>query len=276
MKNETIQITYDSSKRIHPALEELRGIIQYRDLVFQLVRRDIVARYKRSVLGIAWTMLQPLGMMLILSIVFSTLFHTVEGYPAYILSGLIAWTFFGQTTTAAILQIVWGATLFHRIYMPRTSFPISAIGTGLVNLILSLAPLVLIMLITGVSLQWSILFLPLSIILLAAFALGVGLILSTLAIYFPDVVQMYQVVLIAWMYLTPIIYPESIIPEQYRFWLTNLNPMYHLVQIFRMPVYNGVVPDPATLLIGSAVSISTLLIGWFFFSKKSDEFTYFV
>ena len=91
------------------ALEELRGVIQYRDLIYQLVRRDIVSRYKRSVLGIAWTMLQPLGMMVILTIVFSNLFHnSIKGYPSYILSGLIAWTFFSQTTTAAINQIVWG------------------------------------------------------------------------------------------------------------------------------------------------------------------------
>src|ERR1051325_4490943 len=96
---ETIEFTYDSQKRKSPALEELQDILQYKDLIFQLVRRDIVARYKRSVLGIAWTMLQPLGMMLILTIVFSHLFGRVEGYAAYLLGGLIAWTFFAQTTT---------------------------------------------------------------------------------------------------------------------------------------------------------------------------------
>ena len=106
---------YDSAKCGPVALEELRGIFQYRDLIFQLVRRDIVARYKRSVLGIAWTMLQPLGMMVILSLVFSTLFQAVKGYPAYILSGLIAWTFFAQTTSAMITQIVWGGALLKQI-----------------------------------------------------------------------------------------------------------------------------------------------------------------
>ncbi len=276
MTNSTNQIIYDSSKRVHVALEELQSVFQYRDLLIQLVRRDMIARYKRSVLGVAWTMLQPLGMMVILSLVFSTLFHGVKGYPTYILSGLIAWTFFSQTTTASIHQIVWGATLFHRIYMPRTSFPISATGTGLVNIVISLIPLLLITLITGIPLRWSILFIPVSMILLAAFALGIGLILSTMAIYFPDVVEMYQVVLIAWMYLTPIIYPESIIPEHYRSLLTNLNPMYHLVKMFRTPIYEGVLPEPITILIGSVTALTTLSIGWLIFSKKSDEFTYHI
>ena len=265
---------YDSAKRVSPALEELRGIFQYRDLIYQLVRRDIVTRYKRSALGIAWTMLQPLGMMIIMTVVFSQLFKSVEGYPTYILSGLVAWTFFSQTTTAAIHQVVWGGTLFRRIYLPHTSFAISAIGTGVVNLTLSLAPLIALMLITGRQLHWSVLFIPVAMVLLTAFALGVGLILSTLGVYFPDVVEMYQIVLVAWMYLTPIIYPEEILPKTYRFWITHLNPMYHMVQVFRKPIYDGVLPAWSEVAIAGGIAFLTLIIGWLFFSNKADEFAY--
>lgn len=265
---------YDSTKRGSSALEELRGIFQYRDLIYQLVRRDIVTRYKRSVLGIAWTMLQPLGMMIVMTLVFSSLFQTVKGYPAYLLSGLIAWTFFSQTTTAAIHQIVWGGTLLHRIYLPRTSFAVSAIGTGVINLLFSLVPLIVIMLIIGRPIRGSIIFLPIAMFLLAAFALGIGLILSTLAIYFPDVAEMYQIILVAWMYLTPIIYPEEILPAAYRFWVTNLNPMYHLIKIFRMPLYEGIFPGWIEIAIASGIAMITLVIGWLFFAKKADEFTY--
>jgi len=265
---------YDSAKRGSSALEELRGIFQYRDLIYQLVRRDIVTRYKRSVLGIAWTMLQPLGMMTIMTLVFSNLFHSIEGYPVYILSGLVSWTFFSQTTTAAIHQIVWGGTLLHRIYMPRTSFAVSAIGTGVINLMFSLVPLIAIMLVIGRPIRWSIIFVPIAMILLATFALGIGLILSTLAIYFPDVAEMYQIILVAWMYATPIIYPEAILPNAYRFWITNLNPMYHLIKIFRMPLYQGTFPSWNELAIASGIAITTLIIGWLFFAKKADEFTY--
>ena len=265
---------YDSAKRVSPALEEIRGIFQYRDLIYQLVRRDIVTRYKRSVLGIAWTMLQPLGMMVIMTVVFSNLFQSVKGYPTYILSGLVAWTFFSQTTTAAIHQVVWGGTLFRRIYLPHTSFAISAIGTGVVNLTLSLVPLIALMLVTGRPLHWSVLFVPVAMILLAAFALGVGLILSALGVYFPDVVEMYQIFLMAWMYLTPIIYPEEIFPDAYRFWITNLNPMYHMVNIFRKPLYDGVLPEWNELVVAVIIATVTLIIGWLFFSSKADEFAY--
>ena len=268
-------IIYDSAKRGPIAIEELRGILQYRDLLIQLVRRDIISRYKRSVLGVAWTMLQPLGMMVILSLVFSTLFSSVRGYPTYILSNLIAWTFFSQTTNAIIVHTVWGGELFRRIYLPRTSFAVSSVGTGLVNVILSIVPLILLMLLIGTPLSWSALFIPFSILMLAAFTLGLGLIISTLAVFFPDVSEMYQIILLAWMYLTPIIYPEEIIPPTYRYWLFNLNPMYHLVKIFRMPLYDGMLPDWKTLLVGMLISFSTFFIGWVVYSRKADEFAYY-
>jgi ABC-type polysaccharide/polyol phosphate export permease len=265
---------YDSARRGNSALEELRGVFLYRDLIFQLVRRDIVARYKRSVFGVAWTMLQPLGMMIVLTVVFSRLFGQVAGYPAYILSGLIAWTFFSQTTSASMQQMVWGGALLNRIYMPRTSFSISAIGTGMVNLALSIIPLVVIVLVLRLPLTINILFLPVSMLLLAAFALGVGLLLSTLAVSFPDVSEMYQIVLTAWMYFTPIIYPQEMIPEKYQFWMFSLNPMYYLVKLFRMPIYEGKIPDAQTLLVGAALSLITLFVGWIVFSRQADRFAY--
>ena len=265
---------YDSRSRGPVALEELRGLIKYRDLIYQLVRRDVVSRYKRSALGIAWTMLNPLGMMVVLSIVFSQLFHNVEGYPAYVLSGLVAWNFFSQTTAAAMNQMVWGSTLLHRIYLPRTAFVVSAIGTGLVNLILALVPLFLIVAIVGLPVRLSVVFLPVSILFLAAFSLGVSLLFSAWAIYFPDVAEMYQIVLIAWLYLTPIIYPEQVIPEAYRYWFFHLNPMYYLVENFRLPVYEGVFPPLDVLLGGALIAFSTLAVGWIVFSSRADEFTY--
>ncbi|HNH79161.1 MAG TPA: ABC transporter permease [Anaerolineales bacterium] len=268
------EFIYDSARRGPVALEELRGIFRYRDLILQLIRKDIVARYKRSVLGVAWTMLQPLGMMIILSVVFSTLFSQVKGYPAYILSGLIAWTFFSQATSAMMTQIVWGGALLRQIYLPRTSFAVSSIGTGLTNLGISFIPLVFIVLIIGLPIRWSILFVPVSMLLLGAFALGVGLIVSTMSIYFPDVSDMYSLVLTGWMYLTPIVYPETLIPEAYRYWFFHLNPMYYYVKIFRAPIFEGVIPDGSTLLVAALISTVTLAIGWLFFSKRSDEFAY--
>ena len=269
-----IEFTYDSQKRKSPALEELLAIIKYRDLIFQLIRRDIVSRYKRSILGVLWTMLQPLGMMLVMNIVFSKLFGRVEGYTAYLLSGLVAWSFFSQTTTSAIHQIVWGGALMRRIYLPLTAFSVSSIGTGVVNMVLSLVPLFLIVLITDRPITWAILFVPIPILLLTAFALGVGLMLSTFAIRFPDIKEMYQIIIQAWMYLTPILYPEDIIPESYRHWVLFLNPMYYLIKMFRSLIYDGVLPSLNIVITGSVIALLTLLIGWIYFSSRMDEFAY--
>ncbi len=274
-KNDTLQFTYDSQKRRSPALEEFWDIIHYRDLVFQLVRRDIVARYKRSLLGIAWTMLQPLGMMLVLTLVFSQLFNQIDGYAAYVLGGMMPWIFFSQTTTAAIQQSVWGGVLTRRIYVPYTAFPAASIGTGLVNFVLSLIPLIAMMLIVGRPIRLTILFLPFPILLLSAFALGVGLLLSGVAVRFPDIAEMYQIILQAWMYLTPIMYPSDILPEAIRKYLLVLNPMYYLILLFRVPIYDGVLPSPALILASTVIAVVTLIAGWIYFSHQSDKFAYF-
>lgn len=269
-----IEFTYDSKKRKHPAIEELLDSIQYKDMIFQFARRDIVARYKRSVFGVFWTMLQPLGMMIVMTIVFSQLFARVEGYAAYILSGLISWTFFSQTTMASLKDVVSGGSLSRKIYVPHTAFAISSIITGMVNLAISIIPLVLITLLIGKSITGAILFIPISIFILSAFALGIGLFLSTFAIHFPDIKEMYDIILRAWLYLTPIIYPETILPVTYRFWILHLNPMYYMIKLFRDPVYNGIVPSMHILLASIAIAAFTLLAGWVYFSKQADSFAY--
>jgi len=267
---------YDSAKRNRPAIDELREVYNYRNLIQQLVRRDILTRYKRSVLGIAWTLLNPLGMMLVLTLAFSQIFRfaTVNGYPTYVLSGLLPWNFFSQATTASMVNLIWGGGLLHRIYIPRASFAIAAIGTGLVNTILATIPLLLVMLITGVPIRISIIFLPVPLLLLAAFSLGLGLLISTVAAYFPDVSEMYQILLAAWFYLTPIIYPADILPEAYGYWITMLNPMFHLVNLYRIPTYYGRFPTLEELIPSVVISTVMLIIGWWVFSNKSDEIAY--
>lgn len=272
---QTSSTYYDSDKRGPLAIYELREVIRYRNLVWQLIRRDVLTRYKRSVLGIAWTMLNPLGMMLVLTIAFSQIFRfNTPNYAAFVLSGLLVWNFYSQTTTASISSIVWGGGLFKRIYIPRAVFALSSIGTGVVNLLIALVPMLLIMLITNTPIRWTILFLPIPIFLLTLFSLGIGMIVSTMAVYFPDVSDMYQILLTAWMYLTPIIYPVDILPEQVRTLVSILNPMYHLVTLFRAPLYDGRLPAWNEFWPALLVSILVVVIGWVFFTQKSDEFAY--
>jgi ABC-type polysaccharide/polyol phosphate export permease len=265
---------YDSAQRYLMPLLEAREAWRYRDLIVFLVRRDLTARYKRSVLGVAWTMLNPLGMMIVLSIVFSQIFRiNIENYPAFVLSGLIAWTFFAQTSAAAINVLVWGGDLLQRIYIPRSAFAISSIGTGLINLILSMVPLILVMLVTGAPLHITILLSPVAMILLGLFSLGIGLLISTIGIYFFDIVEMYGIVLMAWMYLTPIIYSLDILPPNLQQYL-KLNPLVHLVGLFRSLVFEGTIPSLRYWLISIAIALGTFLIGWLIFTNKADEFAY--
>jgi ABC-2 type transport system permease protein len=265
---------YDSARLQTPVLGELREIFHYRELLAKLVSRNIKTRYKRSVLGIAWTMLNPLMMMIVMTLVFSNIFRTnLEHYPVYLLSGLVFWNFFAQTTSSAMNELVWGGSLMTRIYMPRSIFAFTALGTGLVNIVLSLVPLLLIMLVTGAPVRLSVFFLPFSILIVGMFALGVGLFLSTLGVYFTDVLEMYQIVLMAWMYFTPIIYPIEIIPANYM-GVFYLNPLYYLLEVFRQPIYLGKLPDLQTLVVSCLLSLLTLILGWWTFTRKADEFAY--
>ena len=274
MLNNKNYYVYDAKNKSAKPFEELRQVYNYRYLITQLLRRDIVTRYKRSFLGIGWTMLNPLGTMIVLSIAFSQVFKLTEGYPAYVLSGLMAWNFFSQTTYASMVNLVWGGGLLKRIYMPRTSFALAAIGTGVVNTFLTIIPMIIVMIVLKVPIKISILFLPIPIFLLALFSLGFGLILSTLAVYFPDVAEMYQIVLTAWMYLTPIIYPEDILPENIHFIISTFNPMYGLVKLFRIPIYYGRLPSLEEFLLPAIIAIVVFIIGWLFFTFRSDEFAY--
>lgn len=265
---------YDSAQSRAPLLDEVRDLWRYRDLLRQLVARNIKTRYKRSVLGILWTLLNPLLMMTVLTLVFSHVFKfQALNYPVYALCGLVLWNFFAQTTTGAMSELLWGGSLMNRIYIPRAIFAATALGTGLVNLVLSLIPLLLLMLVLGAPFRAVILFLPVPILLTALFALGVALFLSTLSVYFSDVVEMYQIVLMAWMYLTPIIYPKEALPAKYH-WLLNFNPFYHLLEVFRAPLHAGVLAGPKTLGAAAFVAVATFLLGWWFFASKADEFAY--
>jgi ABC-type polysaccharide/polyol phosphate export permease len=265
---------YDSSQRPHPLIDEFLSLLKYRELVYQFTARSITTRYKRSVIGVAWTILNPLATMIVLTLVFSQLFKfKVQDYPVYVLSGLMAWNFFSHTTSAAMGEMIWSGGLLNRIYVPKSVFAVSAIGTGLVNLGLSFIPLLLIAVVLGVKITPAVLVLPLSVLLLSIFALGIGLLLATAAVYFADMIPVYEVLLTIWFYATPIIYPVDIIPKRL-VWLFSLNPMLYLVQIFRDPLYNGVVPEWQVWAIATGFALTAFLIGGLVFTSKTNDYAY--
>ena len=265
---------YDSASIRSPALHELRELWRYRDLLRLLISNSLKTRYKRSALGIIWTLLNPLLTMLVLTVAFSQLFRfQVENYTIYLLVGLIFWNFFSQTTTQSMNTLVWGSPLIKRIYLPRTIFAFAVLGNGLTNYLLALAPLALAMGITHHPFYLSLLWLPLAILLLAVFTLGLSLFMSTLAVYFVDVVDMYGVLLTVWFYLTPVIYPLDIVPEQF-LPLVRLNPMTAMLGLFRTIIYTGQSPSLESWLVAAGLALVTLGLGWLVFTRRANDFAY--
>lgn len=246
----------------------------YRDLLRLLVTNSIKTRYKRSTLGVIWTLLNPLLNTLVLTIAFQKIMRfDVENYTIYLLVGLLFWTFFSQTTMQSMNTLIWGSNLLKRIYVPRTIFAVSVVGNGLINYLLSLIPLGLIMLFMHQTFFPTLLLLPFAILLMAMFTLGVSLFISTLAVFFVDVVDIYNVLLQALFYLTPIIYPISLVPERFAF-LILLNPLTTMVGLFRSLIYYGELPSMAITLGAVGLSVVSLGVGWWVFTKRVDEFAY--
>lgn len=269
-------IEYDSAQVRSPAIQELQELWRYRDLLQLLISNSIKTRYKRSALGVVWTLLNPLLNTLVLTIAFSQLLRfEVEHYAIYLLIGLLVWNFFSQTTNHAMNTLVWGSSLLKRIYVPRSIFAISVLGNGLINFGLALIPLALIMLVMGHAFSWTLLLLPLALLILAMFTLGVTLLISTFAVFFVDVIDMYGILLSAWFYLTPVIYPPQIVPERFMIFV-RLNPMYYMIDLFRRLIFEGALPSLEQWVISAVLGLVTLIIGWWFFTKKSDEFAYHI
>jgi ABC-type polysaccharide/polyol phosphate export permease len=265
---------YDTATLRDPAINELSELWRYRDLLQLLVVNRIKTRYKRSVLGVVWTLLNPLLNTLVLTIAFSQIFRfNVPNYAIYILSGLLFWNFFAQSTNDAMETLVWGSNLLKRIYIPRTIFAVAVVGNGLINYLLALIPLGVVMLILRHPFTVNLLALPLAIIILGMFTLGFGLLLSTVAVFFVDMVYIFNVLLSVWFYLTPIIYPLSILPERF-LPLFRLNPLVHLLQIFRSLIYEGTMPSLTLWGLAFTLGLVTLIAGWVIFTRKVDEFAY--
>ena len=251
---------------------ELRDIRAHAALLYELIHRDLTVRYKRSVLGFLWTMLHPLLLMLIFTVVFSALFRfSAPHYETYFLSAYVAWNFFSQTTINAMASAAWNGPLMKRVRVPQSIFTLAIVIAGLVNLGLSLVVLFGIMIVLGAPLYGALAFLPVALLLLGVFTLGVSLALTAVSIFFGDVREMVQAGMPALMYLTPIIYPISIVPERFR-WLIALNPLVYLVEIVRDPIYYGIVPTPATLAVAAVVSFGSLAGGWMIFRHMAPRF----
>jgi len=252
--------------------DEARDIREHAGLLYELVHRDLTVRYKRSVLGFLWTMLHPLLLMLIFVVVFSTMFRArAPHYETYFLSAYVAWNFFAQTTVNAMASVAWNGPLMKRVRVPPSIFTLSIVISGLVNLLLSLIVLFTIIAATGAPIHATLWFLPVSLLIVGVFTFGVALALTAISTIFADVREMVQAGMPALMYLTPIIYPISIVPDRFR-WLVRLNPLAYIVEIVRDPIYYGILPSPTTLKLAIMIAIGALTIGWMIFRHLAPRF----
>jgi len=254
----------------------MKDLLRYRDLVATLVARDLKVRYRRSAIGFLWTMLQPLAMMLVFYLVFSAIFRfDIDNYPVYALAGILFWNFFSQSITASMNSLKGNASLLSKLPVPKMVFPLATVLAGVVNLLLALVPLLGLLLFTGHPIRPAILFLPVSILLAALFTLGAGLLLSPLAAFFSDVIELVGVLLTLFMYMTPIFYPMSIVPERY-LWAIRFNPLRSVMEVFRDPIYYGKIPPLSHLSLTFVIVVAALTVGLLFFRISSDRIALYI
>lgn len=254
------------------ALRVISAFQRYGYLMRQLVARDFKTKYKRSVLGVLWSFLNPLLTMMVQYIVFSTLFKSdIPNFQLYLISGIVCFNFFSEATTMGLQSIVGNAALITKVYVPKYIYPVSRVFSSTINLLLSLIPLLAVMLLTGTPVRPAVLLLPFGLICLVAFCIGISFILSTLMVFFRDTQFLWGVVSMLWMYATPIFYPESIIPAQYMA-IYKCNPMYHIIRFIRIVLMDGVSPEPKAYGLCLIASFVPLLVGAVIFKKNQDKF----
>lgn len=255
----------------------LREFVQYKDLLKLLVSRNLKLKYRRSILGYVWSVLNPLLIMIVLTIVFSTMFsRDIENFPVYLFCGQLLYNYMNNSTHQAIFSITGNAALLKKTYVPKYIFTVARITSGLVDCVFSLGALVIVMLVTGAKFSWHGLLFPVVMVQLYLFCIGLGLFLAQANVFFRDIQYIYNAVTTAWMYLTPILYPIEMLPESISWLIRHLNPLYFYVAQFRDLVYYRQLPGFGIQLAGWGAAFLMLAIGIFSFRRSEDKFILYI
>ena len=270
-------------------MKTLRNIFinfkNYWYLMTQLITRDFKRKYKRSILGVAWSLLYPILMMAVMAIVFSHMFRfSVEGinYLVYLMTGIIMWSYFSEASNSAMTSVVENFALISKVYIPKYIFPVAKCLFVGINFVLTLIPWIGLIIITQFGLgtypadiNIYYLVLPYIFLCLFIFTIGVGLFLSCVSVFLRDVFYIYGIILTIWSYFTPVFYSIEILPENLQK-IFVYNPLYQFITAARQIVLYGQCPSIHTLLIIAAISIGTLIIGGIVFKKNQDKFIYYI
>lgn len=251
-------------------------LLQYKPLLKELVSRDLKVKYRRSFLGYVWSLLNPLLMMTVMTVVFSYMFRfDIPNYPLYLITGQTLWTFFNESTNMSMYSVLQNGSLIKKVYIPKFIFPISRVLSSFVTMSFSLVAIVIVMLFTKAPFYWTILLFPIPLLFLLLFSMGIGMVLSALSVYFRDITHLYGVLTLAWMYLTPIFYPVNALPEEI-VPIVQSNPMYTYITFFRELVLYGTVPETAMWLRCAGASVIAMVLGMAVFRKMQRNFILYI
>ncbi|MBE7681562.1 ABC transporter permease [Paenibacillus sp. P13VS] len=253
-------------------LTVFKEIIAYRPMLVSIVRKELRSRYKGSFLGFLWTFVNPLLQLAIYSIVFPFLLrNNQENYPMFLFVALLPWIFFTSSIQGSTTSIVANANLVKKIYFPRLILPLSVVCTNLMNYIFGLIIVFPALILTGVSVKLTVVWLPVILFIEFLLALGLALTLSALFVKFRDLEHIVSIVTMIWFYLTPIVFDISIFPEAIAKWI-SYNPMVPIIEGFRNILLYGVQPNWSSLMYSLVVSVALAIIGIFVFQKSEKTF----
>ena len=259
-------------------LELFRDTFRYRELIWALALKELKIRYKRSILGFLWALLNPMLLCLVLTVVFTKLMHSKHPhFPVFLLSVLLPWTFFQQSLSYAAESIVGNGDLIKKVRVAKLVFPVAAVVSNMINLLLSLIPLVVIVAVMGHPFYWTWLFLPVPIAALALLTLGATFFFAAMNVYYRDVAHILQIILQVWFYLTPIIYAlEDIDPDAKYTSFFKLNPVLYALNGFRSSVYYGQLPTPQSVAASFGFAFAALFVGFWVFRRRQHDFVFYV
>ncbi len=257
--------------------KRLGGFYKYRFLMQQLVTKDIKLKYRRSILGYLWSILNPLMIMVIMVIVFSNMFRSdIENFPVYLIIGQTLFNFMSESTNQAIGSITGNASLLKKTYVPKYVFTVSKVTSSFVNTLFALGALVLVFIVCKVTPNIYYLLIPFILLQEYLFCLGLGMLLAQGSVFFRDIQYIYNAVTTAWMYLTPLFYPITLLPNGLREAVMMFNPMYFYITEFRQIVLECRMPEPYLLVAGTCAAVLMLLIGTGAFLKTQDKFILYI
>ena len=257
-------------------IDLLAAMKKYHFLIRQLVVRDFKKKYKRSILGMFWSFLNPLLTMLVQYFVFSTIFKRNQPYfAAYLIIGTVLFGFFTESVGMALSSILDNAKLITKVYMPRYIYPLTRVLSSLVNFAISLIPMFIVCMFTGVKFRQAAILSLFFMGCLMIFCLGFGMLLATSMVFFRDTKFLWKVMSMMWMYATPIFYPESILPDKYKI-IFLLNPLYHFIKNVRLCILSGLSPEPVIYFQCLMISLIMLAVGAFMFSRHQNKFVLYL